>query len=110
MMKRTLLALGAMTVLIASSAFAETINFKADLTGASEVPPVNTAGKGSPTAAYDTVSKRLSWKGTVSGLTGDANAAHRVLAKLYCCECTRDRHPPDTPRPRRRGDRMSVVS
>jgi CHRD domain len=76
MMKRTLLALGAMTVLIASSAFAETINFKADLTGASEVPPVNTTGKGSLTAAYDTVAKRLSWKGTVSGLTGEANAAH----------------------------------
>jgi len=76
MLKRTLFAVAAAAALIGSSALAETINFKADLTGASEVPPVNTAGKGNLTAAYDTVSKTLSWKGTVSGLTGDATAAH----------------------------------
>jgi hypothetical protein len=76
MIKRTLFAVAVATALIGSPAYAETINFKADLTGASEVPPVNTAGKGSLTAAYDTASKRLSWKGTVSGLTGDATAAH----------------------------------
>ncbi len=55
---------------------AETLNFKADLSGASEVPPVTTSGKGSLTATYDTASKRLSWKGTVSGLSGEATAAH----------------------------------
>jgi len=76
MIKRTLFAVAAATALIGSPANAETINFKADLTGASEVPPVSTAGKGNLTAAYDTASKRLSWKGTVSGLTGDATAAH----------------------------------
>jgi hypothetical protein len=76
MIKRTLFAVATATALVGSPAYAETINFKADLTGASEVPPVNTAGKGSLTATYDTASKRLSWKGTVSGLTGDANAAH----------------------------------
>ena len=76
MIIRRLLAVAVATALIGAPAHAETINFKADLTGASEVPPVNTAGKGTLTAIYDTASKRLSWKGTVSGLTGDANAAH----------------------------------
>jgi hypothetical protein len=76
MIKHTLFAVAAATALIGSPAYAETINFKADLTGASEVPPVSTAGKGNLTATYDTASKRLSWKGTVSGLTGDATAAH----------------------------------
>ena len=76
MIKRILFTAAATAALIGAPAFAETINFKADLTGASEVPPVNTAGKGSLAATYDTASKRLSWKGTVSGLTGDATAAH----------------------------------
>ena len=57
-------------------ALAETINFTADLKGTSEVPPVNTAGTGNMTATYDTSSKRLSWKGTVSSLSGNATAAH----------------------------------
>lgn len=76
MMKRTLFAVATAAALIGSPALAEMMNFKADLTGASEVPPVNTAGKGNLTAIYDTASKRLSWKGTVSGLTGEATAAH----------------------------------
>ncbi len=75
-MKHILLSLAAVAALIGPPAYAETINFKADLTGASQVPPVNTPGKGSLTATYDTETKRLSWKGTVSGLTGDATAAH----------------------------------
>ena len=72
----TLLAIAAAAALIGSPAYAETINMKADLTGASEVPAVNTPGRGNLTATYDTASKRLSWRGTVSGLTGDATAAH----------------------------------
>jgi CHRD domain len=57
-------------------ALAETMNLKADLKGATEVPPVNTSGAGTVTATFDTASKKLSWQGTVSGLTGDATAAH----------------------------------
>lgn len=63
-------------VLLAGSAAAQTQSFKADLKGASEVPPVQTSATGSLTATYDPASKRLSWKGTVSGLSGDATAAH----------------------------------
>lgn len=62
--------------LTASPAFAETMSFKADLKGASEVPAVTTPGTGALTATYDTATKKLSWKGNVSGLTGNASAAH----------------------------------
>jgi hypothetical protein len=75
-MKRILLAAAATAALMVSPALSETMNMKADLTGASEVPPVTTSAKGSLTATYDTASKKLSWKGTVSGLSGEATAAH----------------------------------
>ena len=75
-MKRILFAAAAAVALIVSPAVAETMNMKADLTGASEVPPVTTSAKGNLTATYDTATKKLSWKGTVSGLSGDATAAH----------------------------------
>ena len=75
-MKRILLATAATAALMVSPTLAETMNMKADLTGASEVPPVTTSAKGSLTATYDTASKKLSWKGTVSGLSGEATAAH----------------------------------
>ena len=60
----------------ATPALAEMMSFKADLKGASEVPAVTSQGTGNVTATYDTVSKQLSWKGTVSGLSGNATAAH----------------------------------
>ncbi len=76
MMKRILFATAATVALIGSPAMAETMNMKADLAGSSEVPPVTTSAKGNLTATYDTASKKLSWKGTVSGLSGEATAAH----------------------------------
>ncbi len=57
-------------------ASAEVVNFKATLNAASEVPPNDSKGAGSLTATYDTASKKLSWKGTTSGLTGAPTAAH----------------------------------
>ncbi len=60
----------------ATPVLAEMMSFKADLKGASEVPAVTSQGTGNVTATYDTVSKKLSWKGTVSGLSGNATAAH----------------------------------
>jgi len=57
-------------------AMAATLNMKADLKGASEVPPTDTKGTGSVTMTFDTASKKLTWKGTVSGLSGPATAAH----------------------------------
>jgi hypothetical protein len=55
---------------------AETLALKADLKGASEVPPNDEKGTGSVTFTFDTASKKLSWSGTISGLTGNPTAAH----------------------------------
>ena len=67
------LALGA-AVAYAGSAFAD--KMKATLDGASEVPPVTTAGKGTADVDFDPATKKLSWKLTHSGLSGPATAAH----------------------------------
>ncbi len=60
----------------AAPAMAATVNLKADLKATNEVPPTDSKGSGSVTATFDTASKQLAWKGTVSGLTGPATAAH----------------------------------
>ncbi|MDI3471498.1 MAG: hypothetical protein OJF62_003561 [Pseudolabrys sp.] len=66
----------ASVVALAMPAMAEVVNFKADLKASSEVPPTNSKGTGTVTATYDTSSKKLTWKGSYSGLTGPATAAH----------------------------------
>ena len=40
------------------------------------MPPNDSAGTGSVTATYDDATKKLTWKGSYSGLTGPATAAH----------------------------------
>jgi hypothetical protein len=60
----------------ATPAYAETVSYKADLKGSSEVPPNQTKGTGSVDASYDTSSKKLSWTINYSGLTGPVTAAH----------------------------------
>jgi hypothetical protein len=75
-MKTILLAAFASALLLGTSAMAETVNLKAELSGADQVPPVTTSAKGSLTSTYDTATKRLTWKGNVSGLSGDVTAAH----------------------------------
>jgi hypothetical protein len=55
---------------------AEMQSYKTDLKATSEVPPTTSQGTGTLTATFDTASKKLSWKGTVSGLSGNATAAH----------------------------------
>jgi len=62
--------------LLSGAARADQINFKADLSGASEVPPVTSAGKGTATASLDTATKTLNWTVTYSGLSGPATAGH----------------------------------
>ena len=66
----------AMAVVLAWPAKAEMVNLKASLSSNSEVPPNPSKGTGTVTATYDTSSKKLSWKGSYSGLTGAAAAAH----------------------------------
>jgi hypothetical protein len=66
----------ASVVLLSAPSFAASINLKADLKSSNEVPPVDSKGSGSVTATFDTASKQLSWKGSVTGLSGPATAAH----------------------------------
>lgn len=61
---------------LGASAFAEEMKFKADLSGAQEVPPVETSATGTADITYDTESKELSWTVEHSGLSGDVTAAH----------------------------------
>src|SRR5262249_39907062 len=74
--RSALAALACAAVLLAAPALAATINLKADLKPSNEVPPVDSKGSGAVTATFDTASKQLSWKGTVTGLSGPATAAH----------------------------------
>jgi CHRD domain len=68
--------IAAIAMLTASSAFAQEMKMKADLSGTQEVPPVTTQGKGSAEISFDAASKKLSWTVTYSGLSGPATAAH----------------------------------
>ena len=61
---------------VASPSNAETTQFKAAFKGSDQVPPSETTGTGTVTATYDSVTKRLSWKGSYSGLSGPPTAAH----------------------------------
>lgn len=63
-------------VALAGPAFAAMVNLKAELNGAAEVPPNPTTAKGSITATFDTATKKLTWKGSYTGLSGPATAAH----------------------------------
>jgi hypothetical protein len=62
--------------LAVTSAQAETINFKAQLNGASEVPANDSKGTGDASLKYDSTSKKLDYTLNYSGLSGDATAAH----------------------------------
>ena len=62
--------------LIASSAAFAQVKMKADITGAQEVPPTTTQGKGSADVSFDPATKKLSWTINYSGLSGPATAAH----------------------------------
>ena len=61
---------------VTNPALAEMISLKAELKGSNEVPPNGGKGTGTVTATYDTASKKLTWKGEYSGLTGPATMAH----------------------------------
>ncbi len=61
---------------LATPSIAAMMNFKASLSGKSEVPANTTAGTGEVTVTYDAATKKLTWKGSYSGLTGPATAAH----------------------------------
>ena len=69
------LVLGAVLAL-GGSALAEEMKFRAELTGAAQVPPVTTDATGTVEVTYDTVAKNLTWTLEYEGLSGEATAAH----------------------------------
>ena len=74
---KSVLATAAAALLLSTgAAFAELVNFSAVLSGASEVPPNDSAGTGTVEATFDTESMAFSWTVTYDGLTGPAAAAH----------------------------------
>jgi hypothetical protein len=60
----------------ATAAYAATEQFQATLKGSSEVPPTGSPGTGTLTASLDTISMKLDYTLTWSGLTGPATMAH----------------------------------
>ena len=75
------LVLGVVAALLSCGVVrAEQINFKANLSGASEVPPVATAGTGTATGTLDTATKALNWTVTYTGLTPTAGHIHGPAA------------------------------
>ena len=60
----------------ASPVLAETVNLKANLASSAEVPPNDSAATGTVTVILDTATKKLTWEGTYSGLSGPATAGH----------------------------------
>ena len=67
-------ALAISAFLVSGSALAQ--EFAANLTGAEEVPPVDTAATGTADVTWNADSKELSWTIEFSGLSGPATAAH----------------------------------
>lgn len=61
---------------IAGSAWAASVTFKTSLSGKEEVPPTTSTATGSIEATFDPATKKLTWKGSYSGLTGPETAAH----------------------------------
>jgi hypothetical protein len=52
------------------------VSFSVPLTGAQQVPPVQTPGSGNASLTYDPDTKVITWNITFSGLSGDATMAH----------------------------------
>jgi hypothetical protein len=69
-------SLFAAATLAVAPAFAEETKFMAMLSGAEEVPPVETGGTGSANVTWNSETKALSWSIDFAGLSGPATAAH----------------------------------
>jgi hypothetical protein len=52
------------------------MSFKVALTGAQQVPPVQTAAAGAADLTYDPATRMLTWNVTYNGLSGPATMAH----------------------------------
>lgn len=60
----------------ATPGMAQTVAYKADLTGAAEVPANDSKGQGTAMAELDSANKTLNWTVTFTDLSGPVTAAH----------------------------------
>jgi CHRD domain len=75
--RRAAFALAALTcVAWVGSAIAATISFKVPLSGATQVPPLPSAGKGTAVLTWDPATRVVTWDITDSGLSGPVTMAH----------------------------------
>lgn len=63
-------------VAVCSAAQAQMVTYKAALSGAKEVPPVQSPATGSAAVNADPTTKQVSWRVVYSGLSGPVVAAH----------------------------------
>ena len=75
-MRLSWIAAAAALSLLGSAALAQGPRYTAALTGADEVPPNDSQGKGSVAASYNPDTGELQWRIEYSGLSGDVTAAH----------------------------------
>lgn len=77
-MSRRAILVFASVAWIASAGLAQaaTLKFHVPLTGAAQVPPVQTAGSGTAALTYNTSTRVLHWTVTYSHLSGPATMAH----------------------------------
>jgi hypothetical protein len=61
---------------VVGMAQAAPVSFSVPLTGAQQVPPVQTSGSGSAALTYDPDTRVVTWNITFSGLSSDATMAH----------------------------------
>ena len=71
-----LTALALAAALVGGAAYAEEMTMDVELSGAEEVPPVETSASGTAEVTFDSTTRKLSWELEYSGLSGDATAAH----------------------------------
>lgn len=73
---KTAVMLAAVGPLLGAPAWAETLAYKADLSGGAETPPNDSKGQGTLRADFDTAKKTLAWTVTFTDLSGPVTAAH----------------------------------
>ena len=74
--RRIVIVAAGVTAVAGWAAAAKAETFKVALTGAQQVPPVETAATGTADLTYDPATRVVTWSVTYSGLSGPATMAH----------------------------------